>query len=137
MRVLVCGGRDFDDLDMFNEVMDKLYVELGYLDDLTIIHGAARGADTFAGNWAKSGGFYIEEYPADWEKHGKAAGYIRNAQMLEEGKPDLVIAFPGGKGTAMMIDLARKAGVEVREITYEPKEEVEEEARRSDSTVGL
>lgn len=81
-------------------------------DEITIIHGCANGVDTIAGGWAK--GYYnIEEYPAQWDKYGKSAGFIRNKQMLEEGKPDIVIAFPGGKGTKMMVDLAKKAGVEV------------------------
>ena len=55
-------------------------------------------------------------YPADWDTHGRGAGPIRNKQMLEEGKPDLVIAFPGGKGTANMIGQAKEAGIPVREI---------------------
>jgi predicted Rossmann-fold nucleotide-binding protein len=50
-----------------------------------------------------------EDYPADWTKHGKSAGFVRNKQMLEEGKPDVVIAFPGGTGTAMMIKLVEEA----------------------------
>ena len=52
---------------------------------------------------------------ADWEKHGKAAGPKRNKRMLE-WKPDLVVAFPGGKGTANMVQQARQAGVEVIEV---------------------
>ena len=56
-------------------------------------------------------------YPANWKKHGRAAGPIRNKQMLEEAKPDLVIAFPGGAGTANMVKQAREAGVKV-EIIY-------------------
>jgi UDP-N-acetylmuramoylalanine-D-glutamate ligase len=58
----------------------------------------------------------VETYEADWDTHGKAAGPIRNKRMLDEGKPDLVVAFPGGRGTANMISQARKAGVEVIEV---------------------
>jgi hypothetical protein len=55
-------------------------------------------------------------FPAQWDRYGEAAGPIRNAWMLEFGKPDLVVAFPGGRGTADMISKARKAGIEVCEV---------------------
>ncbi len=58
-----------------------------------------------------------EVYEADWHEHGRAAGPIRNARMIAEGRPDLVIAFPGGRGTADMVSRARKAGIEVREVS--------------------
>jgi UDP-N-acetylmuramoylalanine-D-glutamate ligase len=58
----------------------------------------------------------LEVYPADWKLHGKSAGHIRNQQMLDESKPDIVIAFPGGRGTANMIKRAKKAGVEVFQV---------------------
>lgn len=118
MRVLVCGGRDFCD-------WDKLHFELYSLLDnrpdqrepFVVIQGGAKGADFLAKAWAKYMRFEyntsVEEFPADWKKHGRAAGYIRNKQMLVEGKPDLVVAFPGGAGTKNMIDQARKAKVEV------------------------
>lgn len=110
MKVLVCGSRGFTSKRMIGAVLDGL-------NDgrpLTIIHGAARGADSIAGEWAAHRGVAVEKYPADWSAHGRRAGYIRNAQMLDEGKPDVVLAFmvpEGSKGTQMMVDLARKAGV--------------------------
>lgn len=61
----------------------------------------------------------FKEFPADWDKYGKRAGYLRNVQMLDEGKPDLVVAFPGGKGTAMMVKLAKERGVRVIEYAYD------------------
>lgn len=76
-----------------------------------LIHGAARGADQLAGEWAKSRGVSLDVYPADWDKHGRSAGPIRNGRMLVDGKPDMVIAFPGGKGTADMVRQARRAGI--------------------------
>jgi hypothetical protein len=86
----------------------------------TLIHGDAPGADRLAAAWAKDTGLAefgeLLAFPADWEKHGNAAGPIRNQQMLDEGKPDMVIAFPGGIGTANMVRLARKAGVPVNII---------------------
>lgn len=83
-----------------------------YYHDMVIIQGGAKGADFLAKCWAKEKAVPCEEYPADWSL-GKQAGIIRNKRMLEEGKPDLVLAFPGGKGTANMIWQAVDAGIEV------------------------
>lgn len=113
MRILVCGGRDFDNWSLLDMTLIRICWDV---EEIIIIEGGARGADFLARVWAKHCGFEYEEYPADWNKYGKSAGYIRNKQMLTEGDPDLVVAFPGGKGTADMIKQAREAGVEVREI---------------------
>jgi hypothetical protein len=85
---------------------------------LVIIHGAARGADLIAGEIALSiEGVKVEEYPAQWEKHGKKAGPLRNVQMLQEGQPELVIAFhddlANSKGTRHMATIAAKQGLDV------------------------
>lgn len=114
MRVLVCGGRDFTDKDLMFDFLDKHEADYG---PYTVIQGGARGADALAKEWANDLNLPVEEYKADWLLYGKAAGPIRNKQMLDEGKPDLVIAFPGGRGTQNMIQQAIKAGVKV--ITVE------------------
>lgn len=123
MRVLICGGRDYTDWETFRDKLEAIALERfprtpedeygNYLYAVTIIQGDAKGADHLAVSWAMVNWAHLLSFPADWDKYGKRAGYIRNKQMLDEGKPDLVIAFPGGKGTDMMVDLARKAGVEV------------------------
>ncbi len=112
MRVLVCGGRDYADEAAVFAVLDLLHAERPIS---VLIHGAARGADTLAASWARRRGIQGQAFPANWRKHGKAAGPVRNAQMLEEGQPVLVVAFPGGRGTADMVAQAWWAGVEVRE----------------------
>lgn len=109
MRTLVCGGRNYRDWERVCYVLEANRAP----GRNTLICGMAKGADSLAWRWFDAWGYDIEEYPADWDKYGKRAGYIRNQQMLDEGKPDQVIAFPGGKGTKMMIDLARKANVKV------------------------
>ncbi len=122
MRILVCGGRNFDDSTLVFATLDALFPSTDDIEtwlppsDTVIIHGGARGADLLGDSWAVTNWVRIEEYRADWEKYGKSAGYIRNKQMLVEGKPDLVIAFPGGKGTAMMVKIAKDAGIEVKEV---------------------
>jgi hypothetical protein len=113
-RVLVCGGREFADKGRVFTVLD--YYREASEGFTVVIHGAARGADSLAGEWAAARGISVEEYPANWERDGRAAGPIRNAQMLREGKPTVVVAFPGGRGTADMIAQAKRAGVPVLEI---------------------
>jgi len=86
--------------------------------DLFIIHGGATGADKIADEWSVVNWVPQQEYRADWEKWGKRAGPIRNQVMLNVGKPDLVIAFPGGDGTANMVRIARNRGVCTIEVPY-------------------
>lgn len=113
MRVLVCGGREFSDALMLGEHLDAFHRS----NPITvIIHGDARGADTLAAQWARAHGIEVVAFPANWNLHGKSAGPIRNRQMLDEGKPDMVVAFPGGAGTANMVDQSRKAGVRTHVI---------------------
>lgn len=112
-RVLVCGGRDFNDGIRLSTVLCELDAERTFT---VLIHGGASGADRMAGTWARAGGLPVESYPAEWGKYGYAAGPKRNKQMLTEGRPDLVIAFPGGKGTANMVAQAKAAGIEVIEV---------------------
>lgn len=113
MRILVCGGRDFSDTIGAYEKLDRLYKK--YHFDV-LIEGDARGADRIAGYWARKNRIDNLKFRANWNKYGNAAGPIRNQQMLDEGRPDLVVAFPGGDGTADMIRRARKAGVEVIKV---------------------
>lgn len=108
LRILVCGGRNFSDYDFMSRVLDAFAAT----NDIEIvIHGAARGADAMADHWARKNRFRVHAFPADWNKHGKAAGVIRNRQMLYEGRPTHVFAFPGGKGTANMVQIATAAGL--------------------------
>lgn len=111
MTVLVCGGRDYADSDRLYRVLDFNRAKIGL-----IVHGAATGADELANQWALQRTVPCLRVPALWKVHGRKAGYLRNEQMLRMGKPDLVVAFPGGPGTAMMIELAKKKGVRVIEI---------------------
>jgi hypothetical protein len=113
MKIGVIGSRSFKDYLLLEETMNKLSSRLTIS---LIVSGGAKGADTLAGYWAVNNGVPVEEYKAEWDKYGKKAGYLRNQKMLDEGKPDLVVAFPGGPGTAMMVKIARKAGVPVHEV---------------------
>lgn len=109
-RVLVCGGRNFGDVALMDRVLKALLLERNFT---AVIHGDARGADRLADLWARENRIEVLSFPAQWRELGLAAGAIRNQRMLNEGKPDLVVAFPGGKGTDDMVKKARRAGVEV------------------------
>lgn len=126
MRVLVCGGRDFTDRDAVYRYLDRLNEEAGIG---MIIHGDASGADTLAKDWGEDRGVHVEPEPAEWGdiEHPEAvvryrkdgtpydvtAGHRRNQLMLDKWQPDLVVAFPGKKGTASMVRKAKAAGIEV------------------------
>lgn len=111
MKVLVCGGRDFNNGARLRECLNALHDNLGPIT--LLVHGAAAGADSMAGTWATHRGVPVKAYPADWKKHGRSAGPIRNQQMLDAEKPDMVIAFPGGRGTAHMVRIAKEQGFRV------------------------
>lgn len=113
MRVLVCGGRDYDDESRLRRILSSLHAQA---EITLLIEGGARGADRLASFWACDHDVPTDRYEADWNAHPKAAGPIRNQLMLDEGEPDLVVAFPGGRGTADMVRRAKKAGVTVVDI---------------------
>src|SRR5258707_10540748 len=111
-RVLVCGGREYENAAFLFRMLDSLHVLHQFRD---LMQGGARGADALAKRWAGKHPEIVQwEYKAEWNKYGKAAGPIRNRRMLE-WLPDLVVAFPGDTGTANMVEQARAAGVEVIE----------------------
>jgi len=76
----------------------------------------ASGADILGWQYAKEKQIPTLEFPANWKLHGKQAGFIRNLQMLKEGKPDLVVAFPGGPGTAHTVREAKALGIQVLRV---------------------
>jgi len=145
MNILVCGSRDIADttgttlppeqeaerlkpkLEQYKRIHKVLH-DLVYIHskqrsdtdnwlptDITIIEGGARGVDSAAADFAHVNFCQHRMFPAAWDLYGKAAGTIRNQQMLDEGKPDLVVAFPSknSKGTWHMVRIAKKAGVPV------------------------
>lgn len=117
MRILICGDRYWADASAIERELLKVIVGVD-ISTITIIHGCASGADCLGGMVAKRLGLKVDEYPADWKQFGRRAGPIRNSQMLNEGKPDLVLAFHPNielsRGTGHMVLISRKAGVEVR-----------------------
>jgi len=112
-RLLICGGRDFTDEASGFAFLDQIAAERQIA---VVIEGGARGGDAIGRAWAEARGIEVVTFFADWAGLGRKAGPIRNHAMLTDGKPTLVAALPGGKGTAHMVGIARETGVEVVEM---------------------
>lgn len=116
MRLIIAGGREFNDYELLKEKLGHLLIN--NTDDVEIVSGKARGADSLGEKYAKEKGYLIKEFPADWNKHGKAAGYLRNKEMAEYATHCVCFWDGESKGTKHMIDLANKMGLELRIIKY-------------------
>jgi len=116
-KLIIAGSRNFTDFRLFSQVCDKLYKQKPF----SIISGGARGADSLAETYADLRGLKCEVFPADWDKHGKKAGYLRNKQMSEEG--DALLAFWDGnsRGTMHMIDIAMMRALPVKICYFKEK----------------
>lgn len=117
---IVAGGRDFNDIDKLKKSCGATFE---FFDEVEIVSGMAAGADTLGLEYFKKLGYDITEFPADWEKYGRAAGPIRNREMLDYVKDKenpMLIAFWDAKshGTYNMIKIAREAGIEVKIFNY-------------------
>lgn len=119
MRVLVCGSRTFNDPEFVNDLLYGLCARWVHeVENFGIIEGGARGADRLAAEFAELHGLgdAHEQYPANWGKHGKRAGFIRNQEMIDT-EPDLVLAFidkplEDSRGTQDTVLRAKRAGIE-------------------------
>lgn len=115
MKVIIAGGREFNNYTKLTYHCDKI---LSNKPQVEIVSGGAEGADRLGEDYAKSKGHSVTRFPADWNKHGKAAGPIRNREMAEYA--DGLIAFWDGtsSGTANMIKEAQKRNLKIRIIRY-------------------
>ena len=116
MRVAVTGGRSFTDKALLIEVLSHYKIT-------SLLHGGCTGVDKMAAEWAANIGIDVVLFKANWDQYGAIAGPVRNAKMLRNGKPDLLIAFTGGKGTANCKAQAKELGIPVI-VIENPKEKV-------------
>ncbi len=120
-RIIVAGGRDFTDYAILSQTLDVV-LKRYTLHEVQIMSGCCRGADAMGERYAREHGIPVVRFPADWKAYGKAAGPIRNRKMAEyasEGEGVLVAFWDGGSlGTASMIRLAKKTGLQTKIITY-------------------
>lgn len=111
MKLIVAGGRDWRDVEASRLALYDIYVTLeGAIEEVVV--GGARGADAIGEAWARERKIPVKVFAADWDKHGRAAGPIRNREMAEYvGPGGYLVLFPGGDGTASMAREARRAGI--------------------------
>ena len=119
IKCVIAGGRDFWDWDLLVETLERVRHELGDWDITEIVSGTARGADTLGAKYAVDNDIPVKEFPANWDKHGRSAGYLRNEEMAEYA--DMVICFWDGqsRGTRHMIDLAKMHKCRLVVVKYE------------------
>lgn len=117
-RLLVCGGRRGSPQiqELVTKTLNALVTKHYLARDFCMIQGGATGVDSIAKGWAINAGVAVLEMSANWTTYGDQAGAIRNRWMLEWAMPDLVVAFPGGTGTADMVKRAKRANVTCIEI---------------------
>lgn len=115
MRAIIAGGRDFVPGPQHRAWLNYLAIEY---EITTIISGGETGTDRFGSTWAQQRGTKVHEYPADWARYGRAACFRRNGEMARNA--DLCILFPGGSGTADMLQQARANGLKIEIWNYEP-----------------
>jgi hypothetical protein len=117
LKILVTGSRDWADPRTIElEVFRALYEWKTPHREAVLIHGACpTGADALADDYARATGMHVIRRPADWDRYGKRAGFLRNVELVEL-QPDICLAFirQGSKGATMTANLAEKAGIETR-----------------------
>lgn len=127
-RVIIAGSRGFSDYDLLRTKCDRILSGISTGRQIVVVSGTARGADQLGERYARERGFAVRQFPADWERHGKQAGYLRNREMAEHA--DALIAFWDGQshGTKMMIEIAMRKGLMVRTINRNPQDRAIAEA---------
>lgn len=120
-RIIIAGGRNFNDYNLLKEKVDNIISDKRKTHQIYIVSGKARGADSLGEKYANENGLNIMEFPADWDKHGRSAGYKRNVEMAENA--DALIAFWDGesRGTKHMIDIAKEKNLLTRIIRYDER----------------
>jgi len=113
-RVIVAGSKDFNDYDFLKEKLDHLLAKKLEDFEINIVSGTAVGADKLGERYANENGFDIHRYPADWNKFGKSAGYLRNVQMAENADACVVFRVNNSKGSTHMINIANEKNILVR-----------------------
>jgi hypothetical protein len=119
-KIIVAGGREFNDFELLRREFIAFCLERKYgSHDIEIVSGTAKGADKLGERLAELYEIPVNRMPADWDTHGKSAGYRRNADMAAYADACIVFWDGESKGTKHMIDLAKKAGLELHVVYYE------------------
>lgn len=117
IRLIIAGGRDFDNYHLLKHAVGGIMQRVGF-KNTEIVSGTAKGADSLGEQFAKEFGILVKRFPADWDKHGKRAGYIRNEQMAQYATHCICFWDGKSKGTESMIELAKRNGLHTRVVRY-------------------
>lgn len=117
LKIIIAGSRDFNDYDLLSEKMDY-YTRKCFMNEIQIVNGGARGADSLGAKYAESKGIDVINFPANWDKYGKSAGYRRNEEMAKYATHCVVFWDGESPGTKHMIDLAIAYGITLRIVNY-------------------
>ena len=115
VKIIVAGTRDFNDYALLKEKLDKVLAHFGKFE---VVSGKARGADSLGERYARENDLPIAEFPAEWDKYGKSAGYRRNAEMADYADGCVVFWDGESKGTGHMIDLAKEKELNLAIVNY-------------------
>lgn len=128
MRTIIAGSRNITGADAARvlSVLDAIHAQEFFVPNrlidpqqwtiTTVISGCARGVDTLGAEWARGRGIPVEEYPADWKAHGRAAGPIRNRAMAERAEAAIVVRYAESAGSEDMARVARSKGLRLVEV---------------------
>jgi len=117
-KVIVAGGRDFKNYNLLEKKLDVLLSNKVSDHTIVIVSGGANGADKLGERYAKKRNYKVDKFPADWDKYGKRAGYLRNEEMAKHG--DVLVAFWDGvsRGTGHMINIMKRLNKPVKIVRY-------------------
>lgn len=118
-KIIIAGGRDFNDYELLKAKMDfflKNKIKEGI--KIYIVSGVAKGSDSLGERYARERGYSIISFPANWDRYGLRAGYLRNAEMLAEANAAVVFWNGTSKGSKHMIDIMTKANKPCKTVEY-------------------
>ena len=117
-KIIIAGGRDFSDYDMLRSEVDTFLSDFDSQDEIEVISGCAKGADRLGERYGVSTGCLVKYFPANWEKYGKRAGYIRNREMAEYANMCVVFWDGKSRGSKNMIDTAKELDLDTHVVSY-------------------
>lgn len=118
LKIVVAGSRNFNDYELLKETLDNLLGNISPTETVEIVSGTARGADRFGERYARERNYALKRFPANWDKYGKSAGYIRNEEMARYSNYGVIFWDESSRGTKHMIDLLHKYGIKCEVITF-------------------
>lgn len=116
MKLIIAGGRDFEAYELMKHKLDIILKRI--TEPIEIVSGTCDGADKLGERYAEEKGYPVKRFPANWDKHGKKAGYIRNVQMGEYATHCVCFWDGKSKGTKLMIDICKQMQLPVRIVNY-------------------